>query len=164
MRVIQDLANHGVLGPHKVGLGTTTDIPMCGTCQYAKQTRRKTGATQTKRVPSREGALKQDILDPGDGTAVDQFEVIKKGRTFTSYGRESDSNKFVGGTLFIDMATGRIKVYCQQSLNAIETVKSKLKYEKEAREHGIIVKSYHTDNGVFTAERFQESLVQNQTF
>ena len=106
----------------------------------------------------------QGKLEPGEGTAVDQFEVVKKGRLFSTRGRERSSDQYVGGTLFVDIASGRVRCYYQQSLGADETVQSKLKYEREARQYGVFIKHYHSDNGIFTAAAFQNELQkQDQT-
>ena len=68
MQSIKWLARNGILGRVTNGLLNAGE-PMCATCQYAKQTRTPTGTTQTRVRPGQEGGLKQDCLEPGDGTA-----------------------------------------------------------------------------------------------
>ena len=151
------LARHGFLGVTAKSLATASE-PMCGTCQYAKQTRIPSGATVTRVREEKEGGLKANQLEPGDGTAIDQFEVVKKGRLFASRGKERPQDRYSGGTIFVDIASGRVRCYYQHSLGSDETVKSKLKYEQEARQYGVFVKAYHSDNGIFTATEFQLEL------
>ena len=160
MPVIQWMGRCGLLGPACKTMDNS-EIPMCGTCNYAKQARKPSGVTRTEVRSEKEGGLKQDMLEPGQGTAVDQFEVVKRGRLLSSFGKEKESEKYVGGTIFVDLASGRMKVYCQHSLNAVETIKSKNKYEREARQCGVMVQSYHADNGVFTAAQYQSELEKN---
>ena len=157
-RVIKWLASSGILGDQAKSLGTLDDLPKCGTCQYAKQGRRPTGATTTTPKEGKEGGLKTNITEPGQGTATDQFEVVKKGRLFSSRGREQLSERYCGGTIFVDIATGLTRCYFQHSLNADETIRSKLKYEREAAEAGVHVQSYHADNGIYTSAKFTEEI------
>ena len=80
--------------------------PMCGTCQYAKQTRVPSGVTVTCIREEKEGSLKANQLEPGDRTAIDQFKVIKKGHLFMSQGKERPKDHYSGGTIFVDIASG----------------------------------------------------------
>ena len=79
------------------------------------------------------------------------------GRLYTSKGSSSSKNKFCGGTIFVDYASGYIDVRHQPTLSATDTVRSKLEFEDAASNCGVNVKSYHTDNGVFTAKNFMNS-------
>jgi hypothetical protein len=158
--VVKWMAQRGLLGSESKIIAATKDLPKCGTCQYAKQARRSTETTVTRMRDGKEGALKDSITEPGQGTAIDQFEVIKRGRLFSTYGKEKAPDKYTGGTIFVDIATGRVRCYFQHSLDADATVSSKLKYERESAESGVMVQSYHADNGVFTAQRFQVELIK----
>ena len=61
-----------------------------------------------------------------------------------------------GGAIFVDHASGYVDVQHQVTLNAADTVKAKLRYEQDAHTNGVVVQSYHTDNGVFTSQEFME--------
>ena len=39
------------------------------------------------------------------------------------------------------------------SINATVTVKEKLAFEREAKIQGVVIKRYHTDNGIFYASK-----------
>jgi hypothetical protein len=90
------------------------------------------------------------------------------GRLFSGYGREDNCNKFHGGTLFQDAATGIIWVECQVSLGAGETVMSKVRFEEWLWEMAAVeITHLHSDNGIFTADMFREdckSKHQSQSF
>ena len=47
-------------------------------------------------------------------------------------------------------------------INATETVKAKLTFEREAQNEGVGIKGYHTDNGIFNASEFMENLLKNK--
>ena len=49
-------------------------------------------------------------------------------------------------------------MFLPDSLAAPDTVKAKLKYEREAVQLGVQVQKYHGDNGIFTAQEFQVEL------
>ena len=47
----------------------------------------------------------------------------------------------------------------QVAINSTETVKSKLTFESEDKSQGVVIKGYHTDNGIFNASKFMEELL-----
>ena len=47
-------------------------------------------------------------------------------------------------------------------INDTETVKEKLKFDREAHSKGVGIKGYHTYNGIFNATEFMEELLKNQ--
>ena len=94
------------------------------------------------------------MLSPGQVVAVDHYSQSTPGRGPSLSPQETISAKYIGGTIFVDLATGRIKCHHQTSLNAHETITSKSKYEQEARLYGVKVTHYHCDNGTFNARDF----------
>ena len=156
MAFVKWLARRGLLGRHsdKVKAVPDDDHPMCASCNYGKQVRTPSRATVKRQRPDRTGVLKQERLEPGDCVAVDQFVVRQGGRLFTTSGREREEDRFKGGTIFVDMATGKMFVKFQVSLGTQETLLAKACFEKDAALHGVKIKNYHTDNGVFTARDF----------
>ena len=54
--------------------------------------------------------------------------------------------------MFVDHATDYTHVHFQRTDNAEETVEGKEAFERKAAEHGIKVKHYHADNGVFATK------------
>jgi hypothetical protein len=66
---------------------------------------------------------------------------------------------YCGGTIFVDVANGRVHIYHQVSLAATDTLLSKVQFE-----HGIDIKKYHTYNSSFASTAWKEHLhVMQQT-
>ena len=121
--------------------------PKCAACQFGKQTCRPAPGQTVQAVRDRANILKADHLLPGQRTSVDHFICSTKGRLFSSKGKEKDDDKYTGGCVFIDHASGFVHVEFQTHLNTHETIKSKEGYELMCRDHGVIPQSYLTDNG-----------------
>ena len=47
-------------------------------------------------------------------------------------------------------------------INDTETVKAKLKFERDDQIQGVVIKGYHTDNGILNESEFMEDLLKNQ--
>lgn len=71
------------------------------------------------------GILSANRYQPGDLVSMDQFVSGTPGRLFSGYGREPQHNRFQGGTIFNDAASGAIWVEHQVSLGAGETICAK---------------------------------------
>ena len=133
-----------------------TDLK-CEICQYAKAHRRTTHGKKTHVNEERDGSLKAEHLTPGAKVSVDHFESRILGRTKDSYGKAT-SDKYKGGAIFVDHATGYLHVEHQLGFSAVETVRAKQSYESMAFEHGIVVQSYLTDSGAFKAKDFVQHI------
>ena len=57
-------------------------------------------------------------------------------------------------TVFVDHFSGLSFVYLQKSTTAFETVEAKRSFERYAKLHGVRVKHYHADNGIFAEAEF----------
>ena len=127
MGFIKWTARRGLLGHHSAKIKEVQDLdhPKCSSCNYGKQVRSHSCATRIKQRPERIGTLKQEKLEPGDGVSVDQFMVRQGGRLFTTSGREREEDRFKGGTIFIDMASGKMFIKFQVSLGTTETLLAK---------------------------------------
>ena len=55
-------------------------------------------------------------------------------------------------TVFVDNATRLGCVYIQTDSTVETTLKGKEAYERFALSHGVIIKNYHADNGIFKAK------------
>ena len=69
---------------------------------------------------------------------------------------------FSGGCVFIDHASGCMSIKHQVAINSTENVKAKLIFEREAQSQGVVIKGYHTYNGIFNASEFMEELLKKQ--
>ncbi|MGH7955235.1 MAG: hypothetical protein ACREOZ_04670, partial [Gloeomargaritales cyanobacterium] len=81
-----------------------------------------------------------------------------KGRLRTSRGASKNEDMYCGGAIFCDHATKLIDVRHQVTLGASDTVRSKKLFERMAFTHGVIVHSYHGDNGIFSSAEFKKHL------
>ena len=136
-----------------------TSIPTidlkCAACQLGKA-RRRPDEVHLDRVRSdRDGGLKKEVLRVGSKVATDQFVSSVKERRFDSKGKESDSQKFVGGTIFVDISSGFIQAYPQTSLCASETVLRKKRFERSLSNFGHTIYQFLGDNGVYRSQEFQ---------
>jgi hypothetical protein len=87
--------------------------------------------------------------------------VKEKGRLFESRGKTSPEHMYSGGCIFVDHCTGYIFVHYHVHQTALETIEDKQRFEQHMFEHGVIVQSYHTDNGIFTARDFIKEIETN---
>ena len=136
--------------------------PVCEACQVAKARRRPTGATKVAPVPDVVDGIRAEDMNPGDCVSVDQYESAVRGRRLETAGKERSSKKYCGGTLFYDHASKYISVVHQVTLSAAETINSKNLFERDGLLCGVQVKKYRTDNGVFTAKAYEDSLDEHQ--
>ena len=150
---IRHVGKLGWLGTKGLALGDPKlDPPLCGSCQYGKGQKRSTKATKAIARPQAEGAITKDSLSPGDLVSMDHMIIRQHGRRLDSMGREALDKMYQAGTIFVDAASGRIKVKFQRGTSASETLQSKMEFEREAISNGVTIKAYRTDNGTFTAQ------------
>ena len=129
----------------------------CETCEYAKGHRRAKKSTTAVPVPDHVGTLKIDHLKPGAQVSVDHFESRLLGRTFDSYGKAS-SQTYKGGCIFVDHGSGFMHVEHQLGFSAVETIRAKANFELMSVGHGVLVESYLTDAGAFSAAKFVKQI------
>ena len=53
--------------------------------------------------------------------------------------------------VFVNHASGYMRIKYQVDINTTETVKAKLIFERETQSQDMFIKGYHTDNGLFNA-------------
>ena len=137
--------------------------PKCAACLFAKQTARPMAGKRTTVVKDRAGILRRDNLLPGQEVSVDHFICSTKGRLFTGYNRGNDSNRYCGGCIFCDHASGFVHVEFQSSLSSHDTLQAKESFDKLCLNHGVIVQKFMSDNGTaFTSSQFQDHLREFQ--
>ena len=145
---------------HKV----TEEIAIkCASCQVANAKRRSSGATTTTARPSKTNSLSAEDLKPGQAVSLDQYESSTLGRRSTTFGKESDAQRYRGGTIFCDHASGLIFIHHQVSLAAEDTLRGKVAFERFADEHGVSnIQQYHADNGIFQAQAFKDDCLKKE--
>ena len=97
-------------------------------------------------LPNKDLLLKTDHLRPGDCISLDQYQSSIPGRLEHTYEKEKKEEKYTGGTIFVDHASGLMYLRHQVSLRVGETLKAKFAFEQMARDFSISIKKYHADN------------------
>ena len=64
--------------------------------------------------------------------------------------------------VFIDNFSGYVNTKHKVAINTTKTVKQKINFDREYQSHGLVIKGYYTDNGIFNASEFMEDLLNNQ--
>ena len=131
-------------------------VPLCTACLFGKATRRP---WRTK-YPYKPGKGPIPITAPGDCVSVDQLVSPTPGLIGQLRGTPT-VRRYLVATVFVDHFSNVGFVYLQQSTNAVETVKAKSAFERWARGHGVTVKHYHADNGVFADNLFRTAVQES---
>ena len=103
-------------------------------------------------------ALQRNHLNPGECVSIDHYESSVRGRLPHTTGRKASYQKYVGGTIFVDHASGYPKCFHQVSLSASDTVRSKRRFKQDAHNQNARIAKYHGDNKVFRSKEFQDEL------
>ena len=130
----------------------------CPACQLGRQHRRTPDSQTTHQIPEKEMAIRRERLTPGDKVSMDQCVCKQQGRLEHTYGKEDESIKYNGGTIFVDHASQFVWIQHQVSLRVGETLTGKHAFEKFANEYGVTIKNYRSDNHPFGAEEFRHDL------
>ena len=164
---IQQLARPNKMDPqsepvlpfrNKLATSLDTTALKCEACRLSKATRLPEGAVKETLRPEKDGALKREVLRVGAKISTDQFVSSMKGRLFHTKGKEPDSQKFTGGTIYVDLSSGYMHIQPQVSLCAQETILGKRKFERILDIHGHKAKTYLGDNGVYRSKEFMNEL------
>jgi hypothetical protein len=154
MAKIQALARLGHLG-RAVQSISNCEPPLCKACLHGKQHRNSTTSI------SASGVLDALHLNPGDCISGNQVESTVPGLIPTYRGLPTN-DKFHAGTLFIDHASGFLHFTPYISTGSSEAIKAKHSFELLASQYNHVIKSYHTDNGVFASKDFRTSCTQQR--
>ena len=95
--------------------------------------------------------LKKDHILPGHMVSADHYFFRAPGRLYHTKGKSDQPDMLSGGCVFIDHSSGYVSIKQQVAINANETVKEKLTFEREAQSQGVVIKGYNTDNGIFNS-------------
>lgn len=134
---------------------STADVSgmKCACCVMAKAHVRTPNTTQLRTID--EMVLKRNHLQRGERVSLDHYVASRPGRMWNtrSCGK---GNQYNGGSLYVDHASTFMFNYSQHTLQAAETIRGKTLFEQEARNIGVNIKSYRTDNGVFASQAFKQ--------
>ena len=153
------LAHSGAARSLHTAASKIKQCPKCAACQYGKQCRRPVKGKTTTAVHDQKGATSKTAHLAGQLVAVDHFVCSTRGRRFNTKGKEAEKDRYLGGAIFVDLATGHLFIDFLTNLTTHETLLSKEKYELDCRDHGVVVQEYLTDMGAaFTSKAFREHL------
>jgi hypothetical protein len=119
-------------------------IPTCSACMTGMMSKRGW------RDKPRKDYCKNIPLKPGEVTSVDMMVSPTPGliAQMTSI---LTKKRYKYATVYVDQATRVGFVYLQPDSTVETTIKGKEAYECFALSHGITIKGYHADNGIFKA-------------
>ncbi len=89
---------------------------------------------------------------------MDQLISSTPGLIACLHGGRPTTECYIGSTVFVDQASDFCYIYHHTSLNSEETVRAKTAFEPEATRHGVTIKHYHADNGLFRSKNFRAAL------
>ena len=100
------------------------------------------------------------VTSPGAVVSVDQMESAVPGLIAQMKGFITKSRYNIA-TVYVDHFSGLSYVYIQKGSTVAETVEGKRAFERYAKNHGINIRHYHADNGIFEAQGFQDALAND---
>jgi hypothetical protein len=152
---VQQLARNVYFGDSLCCIGSC-DKPLCHACCLGKAHKRPISSNTTP--------LRAHQLHPGDYISCDQHESNAPGRIAVLKVKPSKTF-YHSCTFFVDHASNKVHVTMNLSTGADEAVLAKHRFEKSAAKHGVQIRKYHGDNGVFATTQFKSSChILNQTF
>ena len=141
----------------KLATAANCAVPVCESCLLGRANKRSPVVVKKKAVPEKMGILSQDKYEVGNFMPTDQFVCNTPVRIPSGFGQERHLNRFHGGTIYNDAASGLIWVENQVSLGAKETVLGKSRFEQWLWEKSVSeVSHYHSDNGIFVSEAYRK--------
>ena len=144
--------------PSRVSTSHKCALPQCPACQLAKQHRKTPDNQVTHTKSETEMAIRRGNLEPGECFSMDQYDSPIRGRLPHTRGKEPVEDRYRGGTIYVDHASGFVFLYHQISLRIGETLQGKHALESFANQFGIKIKSYRGDNHPFAAKEMREDL------
>ena len=143
-RKLRKMAQRGII-PKKFAKCPT---PACSACMYAKATKRQ---WRTRTATSRD--QHKHVRGPGDVISVDQIISPTPGLIAQMSGFIT-KERYKVATVYVDQATRVGYIYLQKSTGAEETLEGKQAFEQWAATHGVTIRAYHADNGIFKAHKW----------
>ena len=129
--------------------------PKCPTCLIGKAKRK---AWRTRAKP---GTLRsEEDTKPGDATSMDHVISAQPGlvpRMDSKHTRE----RITAGCVFYDHVSRLSYTHMQTSANNDQTIEAKVAYERFAHNHGVKLRRFHADNGIFAEQAFKQTIQES---
>jgi hypothetical protein len=132
------------------------DPPVCPGCAYGKAHRRPWRHKGSRNLRSIKPAT-----FPGQVVSIDQLISPTEGFVPTHRGTPT-TQRYIGATVFVDHFSDFTYVHLMTKLDADSTVEAKLAFERVSASHGVVVKHYHADNGLFDTKTFRAAVLRSQ--
>ena len=94
--------------------------------------------------------------------SADHYIPRAPGRLYHTKRKSDKSDMFSGGCVFIDHTSCYVMIKHQLAINATDTFKAKLTFEMGDQIQVVVIKGYHTDNGIFNYSEVMEELSKKQ--
>jgi len=146
MRKLQEMAKQGII-PRRFA---KCDIPTCSACLFARATKRP-WRNKTRRDADND----ETPTTVGEVVSVDQLESPTPGLIAQMTGTLT-TKRYKYATVYVDQRSRFGYVHLQKTSSAEETIEGKKAFETYARRHGVTVKNYLADNGIFKANLWVE--------
>lgn len=151
-RKLQEMAAQDIL-PRRLA---HCRVPKCACCLLGKATRR---AWRTKTPPN---TIKvRPITKAGDVVSVNQIVLPVDGFVGQTKGALT-RHRYKGATVFVDHWSSYTYVYLHKRMDAEDLLLAKRSFERLAASHGVRVRHYHADNGVFADSHWTADCVRHQ--
>ena len=124
--------------------------PVCPGCAYGKQHKRPWRHKNQKRKLA-------PTTSAGQVVSVDQMKSEVPGIVPTFRGFLV-LQRYEGATVFVDHYSRFAYVHLQTKLDGEQTVEAKQAFERLAASHGVRVRHYHADNGIFADSMFRQAV------
>jgi len=138
---LQIMAKNGIIPPALA----KCPIPACSACMVGMLSKKRT------RDKPKNDYEKRKISTPGQLTSVDMMVSPTPG-LIAQMASLLTRKRYKYATVYVDQASRLGYLYLQQDSSVETTLKGKEAYERYARSHGVHVKGYHADNGIFRAK------------
>lgn len=145
---IKSMAERGYL-PARLG---KCKAPRCAACMFGKAMHR----AWRMRAPVN-AFSPPPVTAPGNVIGINQLVSSTPGLIAQMHGFLT-REWYKVTTMFVDYFSGLSYVHFQQSLSAAETILAKLAFKHYAKSHGVLVKHYHADNGIFAEKDFVQQV------
>jgi hypothetical protein len=151
------LVEHGFLPRKFLALKKTKLI--CPSCAFGKS-KRKPWRTKGRR----RGHIRSETdTVPGAKVSIDHVISAQPGLVPRLDGRHT-RDRINSGCVFFDHYSGYSYTHLQTSVDNDQTLAAKLGFERLAASHGVDIKAFHADNGIFAEKVFRDDVSNsNQT-
>ena len=127
-----------------------TPPPACIACMYGRATKKPWKHRSPK---NKHKSLLTPVKNPGDRVSVDMLQSPHPGFIAQMTGILT-RRRYHYATIYIDNYSAFSYIHLQKTATIEETLESKRAFEAVAKQHGVSIKSYHADNGIFRANKW----------